>query len=775
VGGTLPWACRSGRKWINSPWVVMALIGQCCVSAPANGQSSPASSVPFGGIGAGSFRIAADGRVQSLVLENNWLQPVQEAPGSFAAVSVRSGTTVETLAIQSRSGYRVRTPSSLDFIPQFPEAVFTAHTPQLDAMKVRVTVRWFSPLIPGDINQSCVPGAACIIRFDNQSDTAVSASAALSWEFASSRAAIGATRAEIYPAQRGYFGQILSRGGGKTQQALLVHPDNSRALVTTASWDASDALPPWWGSFKSSGKVSGAAETAKTGRMSAVVAATVSLKPRESVNIPFCTSWVSGPLVSPDASGATGEELDYGHLWERRSHSAVDTAIWMLDNWESALTLTEEWQKKLLNSSLPPDVSRRIIASAEPLFTRTILTSDGRFTAVTGENAASEGYLHARSSLTGLLLAFYPQLVTQELLQLSSLQSSAGSLPWNQNDWWARLGPVYAPAPLTETQQGQPPELAPGATANVQPAFVEPPPAIRADDAAELLLEAERVYRQTNNGLFLKGLLPLAESAVELFLAEPGRITALPATSRDRLYAGLRALARMASTGEEMAYEWTKASSSPAAAASDGLILEARLRRLAARCAAAQSSPAAQDPVTVLPDLLTASGDPPSPELIGSLHHTEGFEINLQSGVLNLTMPLPGTLRSLVAPIFAPTFAGTVQYRPNAHGGITSLRLDRTLVLNPVRSLKRRIGPSGAPQLVLKRVVVAGTPLRLTAAGKPIPNASVEVHVSLGSSPIGAAAEEQPDGTVAVIFAAPLTLTTGDRLEIDVHATPRPQ
>ena len=273
----------------------------------------------------------------------------------------------------------------------------------------------------------------------------------------------------------------------------------------------------------------------------------------------------------------------------------------------------------------------------------------------------------------------------------------------------------------------------------------------------------------------MKSLLPLAESGVEPYLAEPGVIANLPPSTRVSLCAGLRATARLASAGEALAYEWTRSVGTPAAAASAGLQLAAKLRRFAARCASAQVNQRLPDPAIDLPELLKANAEPPPAELLDSLLHTQGFDINLQSGTLTLTMPLPGTLRSLTAPLFAPTFTGTVQYRPNAHGGITALRVDRTIVVNPLRSLKRRIGPSGASQLVLKRVVVAGPPVRVNAAGKPVPNAAVEVHVSLGSSPIGATAEELADGTVAVVFAAPLTLTTGDRLEIDVHAAPRPQ
>ncbi len=764
------------QRWLT---VVLAIMPVAFAKISSFAQPQPRYSVPLGGIGAGYFRIASDGRVQNLVLQNNWQHPVAEAPGSFAAISVHSGSSSEALAVQTRSEYRMHTADFLDFTPQFPEAVFVVHSAALDAMKVRVTVRWFSPLIPGDISQSCVPAAACIVRFENQSNVQVSASAALSWEFASANPGKTNVLAEAIPAQQGFFGVKLSESKGAVHQALLARPENGRALVTTATWDATTMLPAWWSGFARDGVVVGVAGAENAGRVAAVTAAQVSLKPRESINLPFCAAWNSGPLVAPGPGSVSIDDRDYGHLWERRTTSAVETARWLLDNWASTLTLTEEWQKRIVNSNLPADVSQELIAGAAPLITSTLLTGDGRFTALPAASDYPDSeYLHARSDMLGLLLSFYPQLASQELMQLASQQLKSGAIPWERHDWWTRLGAARVPETPSEPNSGQPLDVPENMVPNSQPAFTEPDQQHRIEGLSELILNAYRVVKQTDNLIYLKNFLPLIGRCLEPWLSEPNRAEIMPSPLRNRFALALRAAARLADIGEKHGYEWLKSVGSPAASAIAGLELAARMRRLSGRCNTAADTidasrklPAAQ-PVTVAASAPLSADIAPA-RVWDQLLGIEGFGLDLQESELQLTTPIPPTMRSLNAPLFAPTFVGTVQYRPNAHGGTTSLRIDRTIIVNPLRSLSRRIGPSGNPQLVLKRIRVAGPPLKIDAKGMPLPVGTVEAHVSLGPNTLGASVQLTQDGTLVIEFAAPLVLVTGDRLEIDVHAVPR--
>ncbi|KAG8526088.1 uncharacterized protein KY384_000080 [Bacidia gigantensis] len=60
-----------------------------------------------------------------------------------------------------------------------------------------------------------------------------------------------------------------------------------------------------------------------------------------------------------------------------------------------------------------------------------------------------------------------------------------------------------------------------------------------------------------------------------------------------------------------------------------------------------------------------------------------GFVYDPKTAQMTLNPNLPGTWRSLVAPIFRTTFQGRMEYRPTAHGGLTTFRLDRLVVSAP--------------------------------------------------------------------------------------------
>ncbi len=144
------------------------------------------------------------------------------------------------------------------------------------------------------------------------------------------------------------------------------------------------------------------------------------------------------------------------------------------------------------------------------------------------------------------------------------------------------------------------------------------------------------------------------------------------------------------------------------------------------------------------------------------LYALQGFALDLNAGRMTLAPNIPGTWRSFIAPVFAPTFWGRMEYRPSAHGGVTTFRLDRLIgfVASPTpQALRNRA------ELTLNSLRVQGPPRR---ANNALPS-EFTAHVSVGTKPIGARSILDKEGFVTLAFDSPLTLTAGDRLEVDIH------
>ena len=514
---------------------------------------SLASGVPLGGIGAGTFQLLTDGTIAQAAIANNWNHPLQKAPGCFAAIWTRTQTRTTARVLALTSAYQLPTAARLDYEGLFPQAMLAFPDP---ALPVQTSLLAFSPLVPFDLKNSSFPAAAYVLRLKNPAATPIEISVALSWESllpddAADNAANGqGTRgtAEVIPSSAGFFG-VRFTGSGKgdaagAAMALMTYPPRPQAVVSTALWDANtEGHPPaWWEKFARDGSVSSEevvlSEEHKSDarpfqpqpqtlpRPAAVVAARMTLKPGESVDLPFSVSWFLPHLATPG-----GE--DVGHYYEVAFASAEEAGRQLLEDWTSLYGLTEEWQKRLLFSNLPRWSARRIINSVAPLTANTVHTRDGRFaflgtvggaekpsqsaaklqhanaqgsaapgsseangadvTASSSESSAEKGLnaereeTRAHQTAQALLLTFFPQLAAQELTQFAATQGSDGFIVAPvSGDLDSRLGPPAARhAPLIPDAGGffiasknSKTTRAAKPTANALPVVVPPPSAL---------------------------------------------------------------------------------------------------------------------------------------------------------------------------------------------------------------------------------------------------------------------------------------------------------
>ena len=217
--------------------------------------------------------------------------------------------------------------------------------------------------------------------------------------------------------------------------ALLTAPTSPETELTTAGWNALDGVPGRWKEFSESGTVKGTVGSGSEGKVhpAGVVALKVTLKENETREFPFAVAWHTPRFYSLDGA-------EYGHYYEKSFDDAVEAGRYALENRQSFLALLDEWQNRILRSSLPGWFTREVMNDAAVLFTNTILTKNGglggtepgpfRFGLIDRRNAsgAQIGALDRRYLAHSLLLNWFPALDDLELNALSSRQSSSGAL-----------------------------------------------------------------------------------------------------------------------------------------------------------------------------------------------------------------------------------------------------------------------------------------------------------------------------------------------------------
>jgi hypothetical protein len=134
-----------------------------------------------------------------------------------------------------------------------------------------------------------------------------------------------------------------------------------------------------------------------------------------------------------------------------------------------------------------------------------------------------------------------------------------------------------------------------------------------------------------------------------------------------------------------------------------------------------------------------------------------GFTEDLPSGTLKLAPTLPAKAKSLVAPLFAPTFWASLDYRQSLTSSRLTFRLERIMPANPPHmepKITAKPGETTAANLVLKQVILPERPGRRTT----------EVTASAGRSPVPGHFARRHDGQLLFTFASPLSLPVGQSL-----------
>jgi len=778
------------------------------------------SGIPLGGLGTGAFHMRPDGGIGRITFNGNWDRPIPEAPGAFAALWTNAGGRMVTRSLRLKDPLGLPSVAGVDCRGLFPRAQLQFTDRDLP---LRVSLEVFSPLVPGDLKSSSLPAALWVFRLANESRAPVEASIALSWDHlagvggAHSTGPIadrtGNRLSPVSLPEEGLFGLRFSGPAAPAEPpanrlpynaragyALFVEAPGPEAQVTTASWNVRGGAPAWWSRFSQDGTVEGQCGPGVEGRVhpAGVVAARLRLKDRETRELAFAFAWHAPQLVT--LSG-----VEYGHYYDHSFPHAEAAARYALQNRLPLATLTAEWQQRLLRSTLPAWLSRRLISDAAVLADASVFTRDGGEAAgdreplfalleSPGEAEGRVGALDDRLLAQPLVAALFAELDRRALAQYALLQKPEGQPPRSLgllDAWFGGAGaeghgPLYSDLPRP---------------------------------ACAFVLQVCRAYRWSGDQDYLDRQYPAARRAIEHLATMDRGGDGLPdpadAASAGLWLAALQAARTLAEAIDDRRFAATCAglfqrARAPAAAlyargggqeglelagvwAADALdlgdILPQEAVSDALERAAMEQSPAwpTRTLGLAVPALITrgradagialadrvdqalwAAGtpwraplrlDPAGAAAAGRAHMTGGaswaipcallgFGLDLPAGRMALAPRLPSGWRQLSAPIFAPTFWAWVSWRPHLRRADLSLRFDRFL---PVagRSARRQQGAG----IMLSEFLL------------PDLGPAMEAAASLGRSPAPGTLRRDAQGRPLFQFTPPIRLTAGQRLE----------
>lgn len=781
------------------------------------------SGVPLGGIGCGTFQLLTDGTISRATINNNWSKPTGDLNGCFAAIWTNADGRMVSRALTLKSPYGLPSAAAVDYLGLFPRATVQFPDP---ALPVSVTLRAFTPLVPQDLGSSTIPAAIFVFTVRNEARAPIDASVAFSWE---NFLGVGGTASKggfsdrtgntvtAAPPVEGIFGMRMA-GPSKPaadpetrfyynaqgNYALMAQPTTPDTTVTTAGWNALDKTPGWWAGFERDGTVKGSVAAGREGAVhpAGVVALKVSLKAGESREIPFVVAWYTPRLY-------TLEGMEYGHFYQKMFGDSSSIARFALQNRLAFASLTDEWQNRLLRSTLPPWLVHRLINDAAILATNSIYTRDSGLAstkpgpslfALLEQPGAGPGIgaMDPRMFAHALLAAFFPRLDLQELEQFAALQSPAGAIPRLEGSVDETIGGET----LANSDNGQKGLVG---------------------SSASFAYQVAQYYFWTGDKQFLDRFYPAAKHALEFGATRAASLAVAvepSETEKAMLRAALSAGARLADAIDDRKFaeqcreragairpasdsgaialeQWmttaiggnagkTAAAVPPTTPANGKLsvagaaIHAALLTQLGSADAGLaimqqadrsiveqMRSPWSYSDGPTDQDSTSAGGSITAPASWNLLRAITGPAYDPFSGRLTLAPKIaPGT-RSFSAPIFAPTFWATLDYRAAPTRLQIQFRLERCLpiassyeIRKPERTgLSRQSGQNGlrsdaGASLVVKQVVL------------PAPqNPALQLSASLNRSPV--TGRSALDGHGGVVFTpdSPVALTAGQRLE----------
>ena len=362
--------------------------------------------VPLGGVGAGCCELGRDGRFRNITINNNRTSDarIDVSPGSLIAIRAARRGKVALRILQ--------TDSALPFSDAGIAAPYTASQRlawrgmypcshyKLDDPTYPLEVTWtaLTPIIPYDHEASTLPLVFLSFYVQNPSDISYEVSLVMNWENL-----CGCTRGN-FPEKRGPIRPILvNHDQEKSTLESQAHEPDSRRLVaglefgfrdefrTSAEgnyalliaqqrdvqvsmmgWNERDPreLEVFWNQFHDSGRLGNKLSRHETSH-SGALCATFDVGPQQTKNIVYVLAWYCPKYVVHGSDQRNGYANNF--------RSAIEVATQGLTYHQYYFKAVEDWQRRIMTSTLPQWLSKALINNNYVLSTNTLFNGGNDF------------------------------------------------------------------------------------------------------------------------------------------------------------------------------------------------------------------------------------------------------------------------------------------------------------------------------------------------------------------------------------------------------------
>lgn len=470
--------------------------------------------VILGGIGTGKIEILPDGRLAGFTMNHNPDKPIDDPAGCFAAIAVESGseTIVKRLSKEENNPSAIQ---SVNVSGNYPYA----NVDYVDAgLPVKIRLRAFSPMVPGNVDESCYPAVVFEYTVENTSQKNIPVTLAMSWRNLIGLGGIARETLDI----SGTLTHRMIRPDRCTgisfqmetpvKTGLELNALGEHALVYRASGNEKPTVLSLWNpesdpvAFQTfmikpgdSGKIRDekiAHSSIGAARPAAAVAARQMIPAGASRTFTFILAWRMPHWMAKDGT-------DYGVYYANRWNS-IQEAIDDLGKQSPRLEeKIKEWEKRLfLQSSFPGWLQERMRNGMAVLARDGVLLADGRFAMLTGnpEFPGNLGSPEERLADVNFLLSCFPDLLRSELETFTNCQLSNGEVP-------SAIGNVYNIL----------------GNGNIAGGFTGNP-----DSSAAYVLLVYQYYLWTGDSDFLKKHYPHIRSALQWLMSRDGNGDMIP-------------------------------------------------------------------------------------------------------------------------------------------------------------------------------------------------------------------------------------------------------
>ncbi|MBC7320297.1 hypothetical protein H5T89_06600, partial [bacterium] len=310
---------------------------------------------------------------------------------------------------------------------------------------ISIELTAFSPIIPQNIETNCLPIIYFLFDIENISEEAVDISLNFSWEDINGCWGSKVSWDDWVPPTEPHFSDdrgIINVTYLNNATALSFYHRNNHPEVANFAWGdytlavKTDGIRNYVYQYKpdnieevletlnKNGYLSNRIEN-KTGEYAGILSSFFSLNPKGKKRIVYAFSWYTpdcwgfgdgsiryGRLATP--YDFTGRKI--GHWYANFYSSSLDIIKSHLDKAETYLDAVENWQRKILDSSLPAWLKDMLINNNYILSATQYWAKDGRYSILESPNCPCIGTLDQRFYGSPATLIFVPSLDHRELM-----------------------------------------------------------------------------------------------------------------------------------------------------------------------------------------------------------------------------------------------------------------------------------------------------------------------------------------------------------------------